>query len=70
MKLKVKSDALSLVALAEVDIYSKVLPFTYGLACPMTQVGISTIYRYKPEFTGEEYGDEEEMYNKLLYRAL
>lgn len=36
----------------------------------MTQVAISTIHRYRPEFTGEEYDDDEQLYNKLLFRSI
>ena len=48
---KTKKNALCLIAVTDLDLWNDDLEFVFGLACPMTCVGISSIHRQVSSFT-------------------
>merc|ERR1719329_1566973 len=67
--MKGNKDAIAVVAITDIDLAADgELNWLFGLACPATQVGIASVHRYRPEFTQEQFSDEQEEYNTMLYR--
>ena len=65
---KPHKDAIGVIAITDVDLAIEELNFLFGLASPSSQVGVASVYRYRPDFTQEVFSDEQEEYNSMLYR--
>lgn len=60
-----KKNYIGIIAVIDEDLGCDELNYVFGLACPMTQVGISSVIRYTKKFTEKEYD-----YNTFLIRTL
>lgn len=64
---KLKKDALSLLALTDLHLYNDGFDHVSGQACPVTNCGVSSIYRFLPSFTEYQYDTEEDAFNYILF---
>jgi len=60
-----KKNYIGIISIIDEDLVCDELNYVFGLACPMTQVGISSVVRYTTKFTEEEFD-----YNTFLIRTL
>jgi len=60
-----KKNYIGIISIIDEDLFCDELNYVFGLACPMTQVGISSVVRYTAKFTEEEFD-----YNTFLMRTL